>query len=316
MPLVNAKCTNCGANLTVDEAKDAAICQYCGSAFIVEKAINNYNVVNNINAGVVNVYGATNDFDIRGGVLVKYNGSSVNPVIPDGVVKIGESAFTNSMIESVVIPNSVRFIGEDKYKNAGSFKNCKLLKSIVLPDSIEFIGNASFRGCSSLVSVLLPNNEDYTMIGRELFYDCINLKSIDLPNTIEIIGGFAFCNCRSLNNIVLPDSVEILADGAFMNCLSLSEVKMSDDLINNYAKEVEFGMDGSVCNTFFTRCFEFTNIDTENGKIADIIKKTVNDYKNREREGFKKMGRCQHCGGRLDGVFRKKCTHCGRPKDY
>ena len=27
MPLVNAKCTNCGANLQVDNTKDAAICR-------------------------------------------------------------------------------------------------------------------------------------------------------------------------------------------------------------------------------------------------------------------------------------------------
>lgn len=49
MPLVNAKCTNCGANLKVDSAKDAAICEHCGSAYIVEKAVNNYNVQLNVN---------------------------------------------------------------------------------------------------------------------------------------------------------------------------------------------------------------------------------------------------------------------------
>ena len=49
MPLVNAKCTNCGANLKIDSAKDAAICEFCGSAYIVEKAINNYNITNNNN---------------------------------------------------------------------------------------------------------------------------------------------------------------------------------------------------------------------------------------------------------------------------
>ena len=52
MPLVNAKCTNCGANLSIDSVKDAAICQHCGSAFIVENAINNYNIASvNISAG-------------------------------------------------------------------------------------------------------------------------------------------------------------------------------------------------------------------------------------------------------------------------
>ena len=56
MAFVAAKCTQCGANLQVDETKEAANCEHCGSAFIVEKAINNYNVANaQINAEVVNV---------------------------------------------------------------------------------------------------------------------------------------------------------------------------------------------------------------------------------------------------------------------
>ena len=44
MPLTKAQCTNCGANLEVDSAKEAAICPYCGAAYIVEKAINNYHI--------------------------------------------------------------------------------------------------------------------------------------------------------------------------------------------------------------------------------------------------------------------------------
>lgn len=50
MPLVNAKCTNCGANLNVDNTKDAAICEFCGTPYIVEKAITNfiYNNQNNV----------------------------------------------------------------------------------------------------------------------------------------------------------------------------------------------------------------------------------------------------------------------------
>lgn len=39
----NAKCTNCGANIAVDENSDAGVCKYCNSAYITEKAIKNYN---------------------------------------------------------------------------------------------------------------------------------------------------------------------------------------------------------------------------------------------------------------------------------
>lgn len=50
MALIHAKCTECGAMLEIDKEKDAAICPYCGAAFVTEKAINNYNtyVTNNI----------------------------------------------------------------------------------------------------------------------------------------------------------------------------------------------------------------------------------------------------------------------------
>lgn len=57
MPLVPAKCPQCGANIEIDDSKDAGICKYCGTAFITEKAINNYNtyVTNNNNFAGANI---------------------------------------------------------------------------------------------------------------------------------------------------------------------------------------------------------------------------------------------------------------------
>ena len=42
--LVAAVCTQCGAQLEVDPNAEAAVCRFCNTPFIVEKAINNYNV--------------------------------------------------------------------------------------------------------------------------------------------------------------------------------------------------------------------------------------------------------------------------------
>lgn len=57
MPLVAAKCTQCGANIEVDNTKEAGICKYCGTAFITEKVINNYNtyITNNNNFAGANI---------------------------------------------------------------------------------------------------------------------------------------------------------------------------------------------------------------------------------------------------------------------
>lgn len=43
MSFVAARCTQCGAKIKIDDSKEAGICEFCGTAFITEKAINNYN---------------------------------------------------------------------------------------------------------------------------------------------------------------------------------------------------------------------------------------------------------------------------------
>ena len=42
MGFIPAKCTQCGADIDVDDSMDAGICEYCGTAFVTEKVINNY----------------------------------------------------------------------------------------------------------------------------------------------------------------------------------------------------------------------------------------------------------------------------------
>ena len=78
---VPAKCTNCGASLNVDASQTAAVCPYCNSAYIVEKAIQDYRIsvsgnvmVNGANISIngknidnllerANQYAKTGDFD-------------------------------------------------------------------------------------------------------------------------------------------------------------------------------------------------------------------------------------------------------------
>lgn len=63
MPFVQAKCESCGAILTVDSNLKAAICTYCGSAYVVQDSINYYNSftkVEHMHADVVNVSDESN----------------------------------------------------------------------------------------------------------------------------------------------------------------------------------------------------------------------------------------------------------------
>ncbi|WP_024346471.1 zinc ribbon domain-containing protein [Lacrimispora indolis] len=62
--LIPAKCTSCGAALEVDANQQTAICPFCNSAYIVEQAINNYNISVNGNLNVENATININGTDI------------------------------------------------------------------------------------------------------------------------------------------------------------------------------------------------------------------------------------------------------------
>ena len=61
MGLIAAKCTECGANIEVDQTKKAGVCPFCGCAYVTQDAIVNYNttIINNnsITADNVNIVG-------------------------------------------------------------------------------------------------------------------------------------------------------------------------------------------------------------------------------------------------------------------
>jgi DNA-directed RNA polymerase subunit RPC12/RpoP len=69
MAFIPARCTQCGANIEVDDTKDAGICKHCSTAFVTKKAINNYNtyVTNDFTGANVNVVGGdVNNYIIIG----------------------------------------------------------------------------------------------------------------------------------------------------------------------------------------------------------------------------------------------------------
>lgn len=61
MAMVPAICTKCGGRILVDDTNDAGICECCGTAFVTEKVINNYQNSINIDNATINV----NSIDIN-----------------------------------------------------------------------------------------------------------------------------------------------------------------------------------------------------------------------------------------------------------
>ena len=129
------------------------------------------------------------------------NNNVTELVIPDvipgtttPITAINQSAFMNkSSLESVVIGNNVKKIGNY------AFKNCHNLASVTIGNSVTFIGNYAFQNCISLTSIIIPNS--VTSIGTAAFTDCSSLVSVVIGSGVQTIGANAFSFCLSLTSI-------------------------------------------------------------------------------------------------------------------
>lgn len=173
-----------------------------------------------------------NDFEIQDGVLIRYNGSDAEVVIPAGVTIIGEEAFRgNESLESVTIPEGVSRI-ERK-----AFENCHNLTSITLPNSVTSIGSGAFDdyvigGGVKTKNIYAGDLLNYLKIKFDLAaWDKINLyfngelaTDLTIPDGVTSIGQYAFWDCQSLKSVWIPDSVTHIGSQAFDLCSQLDAV--------------------------------------------------------------------------------------------
>ena len=98
-------------------------------------------------------------------------------IIPNGVTVIKDYAFNSwkGKSNSVSIPDTVTFIGNN------AFSNCKNIKSIIIPNSVTVIGEDAFLKCESLKNVIIPNKLTKMLKDRwkqGAFHGCSGLEEV------------------------------------------------------------------------------------------------------------------------------------------
>ena len=106
-------------------------------------------------------------------------------------------------ITSVVIPSTVKSIGESAFEN-------NQLTEVTIPSSVTSIGSYAFEN-NQITEVVIPSS--VTSIGRSAF-SSNQLTSLTLLDGITSIGDFAFEN-NQLTEVVIPSSVTSIGRSAF-----------------------------------------------------------------------------------------------------
>ena len=191
------------SSITVSPGSDAEDSQH---NFIIRLDLTNWDWGTKTGATfTVTVAAATSkfDFDKTTGTITKYVETDTVVVIPSKingitVETIGNTAFQNSAVTSVTIPDSVTAI------YSGAFANCSQLTNISIPNSVTYIGFSAFEHCTSLKSITLPSS--LSSISEALFFGCSQLTTIHIPVSVTSIGNNAFADCPSLMTVTYPGS--------------------------------------------------------------------------------------------------------------
>jgi len=96
---------------------------------------------------------------------------------------------------TVVIPDGVSRIGES------AFQDCRGLLNVVLPESVTSIGTRAFSGCSSLKQVNIPSR--VTSIGWDVFLGCSNLTA----QIREAASAMSALNAQS--SVILSEIISV-----------------------------------------------------------------------------------------------------------
>ena len=158
------------------------------------------------------------NFRISGTILLQYLGAESRVVIPEGITRIAEEAFSgNETIDKVIFPESLREIG------AEAFQGCLLLQTAILPKGLCKIGAGAFADCVKLLRMEIP--EQIEALENRIFRRCSALQEVCLPKGLQRIGESAFYGCQSLKKIVLPEHLTHIGRMAFYRC-GLREVRI------------------------------------------------------------------------------------------
>ena len=194
--------------------------------------------------------------------------------IPGSVKTIGKRAFNNlRYLTSLTLEEGIETIGDYAFEVGCLKYNPPKLKSVVIPDSVKYIGNGAFYWQLSLEEVVIGKNVE--TIGDWAFCGCQSLKSIEIPDSVTSMGKVVFGEdlinficCDALTAVKLGKGLESIPMYAFDSCKALESVTISNSVTS--IGEYSFRSCGSLKNIYFTGTqSEWDSISKENANIPE-----------------------------------------------
>ncbi len=183
---------------------------------------------------------------------VQYEAEMTEIKLPDGLNEIGMTAFQNSKLTSIHIPDSVKVMGQGTFTGSGELTKVRLskgvediptaafnagavtdmnLKEVVIPEGVKTIGTNAFAG-THIEKLTLPST--LTEIKSNAFWNH-QLTTLEIPSGVTTIGEYAFRISQdglesTLKELTLNEGLVTIEKGAFWGC-AITEVDLPDTVV-------------------------------------------------------------------------------------
>ena len=144
---------------------------------------------------------------------------------------IAEKAFYNVQnVGQIDFSDKVQYIGDSAFENSGI--------TSVLIGNADMIGNRAFYGCQKLTSVTFTDTADTYAIGAEAFRMSGINTPLTLPWTLKTIGYGAFSSCLNLSEVRFDDRISDcdIGEYAFFDDTRLATVNFGTAKIKNLGR--------------------------------------------------------------------------------
>ena len=158
-----------------------------------------------------------------------YNEKIKKVVVTEGITYLGESAFSDTRLESLMLPDSLETISV--YMGIGD------LTSLRIPKGVKKIGGEyiDLYYAYNLETIEVDDENEYFSSVDGVLYNkdktillsCPPKKSeVVIPYGVKTIGAYAFKGCEKISKIELPVSIVSIEAYAFANCTELTDINI------------------------------------------------------------------------------------------
>ena len=176
---------------------------------------------------------------------------------PEGLLTIGDYAFSSTGLTTVVLPSTLTTFGEGVFDGCTKLANIedKSGKFLKVVDGIVYNVDGTqiisvLESCTGEVRIA----EGVTEIPAWLFNGNSQITSIVIPEGVTKIGNNAFSYCENLTSVTLPSTLTTLGEDVFNGCIKLANLEDKSGKFLKVVDGIVYNVDGTQIISVLESC--------------------------------------------------------------